>query len=148
MRFGQFWEHVDKSGDCWIWTAGRTGNGYGSFSIDGSHRIPAHRVAYQLAFGTIPNGLWVLHHCDNRLCVNPNHLFLGTRNDNSVDMVAKGRAARGERNVTARLTREQVREIRAKYDTHLSVRELSREYGVCKSEINYIITKKSWYWLL
>lgn len=90
----QFWAKVDKDGPvhptlntcCWLWTGARSTNGYGTFGTG-----YAHRASYELAYGGITNGLWVLHRCDNRPCVNPAHLFLGTHQDNMRDMKEKGR---------------------------------------------------------
>jgi hypothetical protein len=100
----RFWEKVDKlaghrvasmASDCWLWTASLTTVGYGKFAIgkDGRRAIlqDAHRVAWTLTNGEIPDGQWVLHRCDNRRCVRPDHLFLGTATDNNVDMASKGR---------------------------------------------------------
>lgn len=103
-----FWAKVDKSAGadaCWIWTACRDHKGYGQLRIH-SKSILAHRYAYILEHGEIPDGMFVCHHCDNPSCVNPTHLFLGTNTDNVHDMMAKGRnmhitrpetLARGER---------------------------------------------------
>lgn len=86
----RFWSKVDKSGDCWEWTACRTRAGYGQFKSDGRlHR--AHRLAWALTNGPIPEGKHVLHRCDNPGCVNPDHLFLGSHQDNMDDMSNKGR---------------------------------------------------------
>lgn len=93
----RFWAKVDKSGDCWVWTASvfRERLGYGKFqtgSNRGESRVAyAHRVSWELHFGPIPNGLFVCHHCDNPPCVRPDHLFLGTAADNVRDMDRKGR---------------------------------------------------------
>jgi hypothetical protein len=90
----RFWEKVDRRGpdQCWLWTAALTGNGYGVIRLD-THlpRVQAHRASWMLSNGPIPDGLWVLHRCDTPRCVNPAHLFLGTRADNVQDMIAKGR---------------------------------------------------------
>jgi len=96
----RFWEYVDKKGDdeCWLWTGYRTSTGYGMLSI-GKHRdqelrkdMKAHRLSYKIAYGELPDKLFVCHKCDVPLCVNPNHLFLGTQTDNMRDAAMKGRA--------------------------------------------------------
>lgn len=90
-----FWSKVDTTGECWLWLAARIPPyGYGNFggTQDGVRWVKlAHRHAYELAHGPIPEGMWVLHRCDNPPCVRPDHLFLGTHADNMRDMVAKGR---------------------------------------------------------
>jgi hypothetical protein len=89
----RFWEKVEigSDDDCWNWKAAKQPNGYGAFASPIS--LYAHRIAYTLKRGPIPPGTCVLHHCDNKSCVNPNHLFLGTRADNAKDRVRKGRSA-------------------------------------------------------
>ncbi len=129
----RFWSKVDKNGDCWIWTASRSKKGYGRIGL-GSRKegvALAHRVAYELSIGPIPEGLDVLHSCDNPPCCNPGHLFLGTQQDNMADKIAKGRQPRGAENYRAQLTWEQVDEIRKRYVHKRGVAtRLGREFGV------------------
>lgn len=86
----RFWRRVDKSGDCWLWTGGIAANGYGKLSRE-YKKLYAHRVAHELINGPIPDWMHVCHRCDNPKCVNPTHLFLGTRSDNMQDCLKKGR---------------------------------------------------------
>jgi HNH endonuclease len=88
----RFWEKVKKTDGCWEWTARRLPKGYGTIScVDHRTSLCAHRVSWELHNGPIPDGMWVLHHCDNPQCANPDHLFLGTHTQNMRDMLAKGR---------------------------------------------------------
>ena len=86
----RFEQKIDKSGDCWLWTASRNNGGYGLFKLAGK-TTTAHRISYELHVGVIPDGMCVLHTCDVRMCVNPDHLFLGTQTDNMQDKANKGR---------------------------------------------------------
>ena len=134
---------VDLKTKCWLWTAGKFQNGYGNF-WDGKRTQGAHRAAYELFVGAIPEGLCVLHRCDTPACVNPEHLFLGNTADNVADKIAKGRlvVARGERHGNAKLTKEAVLEIRAA--KNVSLGELAAKYLVSRSAIHNIIRKKLW----
>lgn len=85
-----FWSLVAKSDGCWLWQGDRDGKGYGRI-WHGKKREQAHRVAYELTRGQIPDGLFACHHCDNKLCVNPTHIFLGTQADNMQDWTRKGK---------------------------------------------------------
>ena len=125
---------------CWEWQSSRRPDGYGEFRLYRT-TLRAHRVSWRLFNGPIPRGLCVLHHCDNRKCVRPSHLFLGTRPDNMADKIRKGRDLRGEAHPLAKLTEADVLAIRASTGTH---KETAAQYGVSPSRISYIRTRKHW----
>jgi hypothetical protein len=133
----------DPQTGCWLWTGARCRQGYGFIKRKDGAQLRAHRVAYELCCGPISPGLMVCHHCDDPRCVRPAHLFLGTAQINADDMVAKGRSARnlGERNGYARLTREQVLQIREADDTHNS---LAKQFGVSATLIGLIKRRLRW----
>lgn len=124
---------------CWIWTAALGNSGYGHFWAYGRPN-PAHRISYQLFVGPVDD-LHVLHRCDNRLCVNPDHLFLGTIQDNTVDMVSKNRQAKGSRLGAAKLSENQIAAIRA--DTR-SQRKIAADYGVSHTTIGQVKSRTLW----
>ena len=150
----RFWPKVDKSGDCWLWTACLDRKGYGRFGMPERGWIAAHRYAYILANGPIPDGLHVLHRCDNRRCVNPDHLWLGTNADNVADRVAKGRTSRnhvtpeqqvrGERHGMVRLREADVIAIREAVANGVRQCELAARYDVSRPTINLIVKRKNW----
>lgn len=134
---------------CVLWTGHRFQTGYGGLchTRDGESTkyLYAHRVAWELARGPIQRDLFVCHRCDNRLCVNVEHLFLGTQKDNLQDMVAKGRSCCGARNGQSKLSDEKVREIREKYAAGgLTQAELAVQYGVHRTAISKIVTRNDW----
>lgn len=146
---------------CWEWQ-GKLQQGYGMFYFENIRLSPtkmwskillAHRYSWELANGPIEGNLCVLHKCDNRPCVNPDHLFLGTRTDNNVDMVTKKRhkGPKGIRNPKAKLTEKQVKAIRAEHqqlrascNQHTADKELGVKYNVNFSTIRNIVSRKTW----
>lgn len=139
----RFMSKVSVGDDCWIWTAGRFPSGYGAFSLKG-RLYRAHRMAFMLFRGEIPPGLCVCHRCDQPACVNPAHLFLGTNAENSADMVAKHRHAAGVRNGRAKLTEDDVREIRECIREGDSQRHVAQRFGVSQVLVGLIARRKSW----
>jgi hypothetical protein len=144
----RFWSKVDKAGECWLWIGWKDADGYGQISLGGrsGRRVGAHVAAWLLAHGQLP-ALQVLHRCDNPACVRAEHLFLGTQRDNMQDMVRKGRKAvrAGEENPQAKLTEEQIEEVRSSYVPGVvTQRQLSRQYGVSQSTISEIVNHKAW----
>jgi len=151
----KFWKRVDKEKSqtfyngtrCWEWTAGVGSDGYGHAWM-GKKMRGTHRISYELAFGEILNDLHTLHHCDNKLCVNPLHLWIGTNLDNIDDMHSKGRqgAARGEDHPSHKLSDAQVAEIRRLYAWHgiggKDMYQLAREFGVSSGYISDIVNNK------
>ena len=132
--------------ECWLWNAGTSGNGYGSFDLNYKKK-KAHRVSYEHFTGPISEGLNINHTCDNPPCVNPKHLWQGTQKEGMEDMLTKGRGAdrKGEKNNKAKLNDEKVSEIRAKYIPYKYIAKmLSKEYGVCQDLIKKIIRRMFW----
>jgi hypothetical protein len=125
--------------ECWEWSAYTDRDGYGRFSLDGK-KLRAHRVAIRIT-GRDPSGKVVRHTCDNPSCVNPRHLTLGTQADNMRDRDRRNRQPRGQRNGQAKLTPEEVREIR---NSTRPSRELAKIYGVSYSQIRSIKAYRSW----
>jgi hypothetical protein len=163
----QFWSRVNKTESCWLWTgAVFKGIGYGQLTIrEGKKVTPrgAHRISWELNVGPIPDGLFVLHNCpggDNKLCVNPDHLYLGTHQVNMDDAANKGQmpsgkrnglilhpesVVRGERVAVAKLNDELVRGIRSEYDgSRGCISRLSRKYKVDRNRIRLIVDGKAW----
>lgn len=148
-----FTRNILITGDCWIWSAGHSSDGYGK--VRWQNRVMrAHRAAWEIFRGAVPDGLFVLHRCDNPPCVNPNHLFLGTQEDNVRDCLRKGRfrrgirppeSQRGEKNNYSKLTVVKVKEIRTLYrQGGCTLRGLGEAYGVSYGTIDNAIRKKTW----
>jgi hypothetical protein len=149
----RFLARVEKTETCWLWTA-RTGTfGYGVMP-EGGHAgrdLYAHRISYELFHGPIPEGLFVLHRCDNPRCVNPDHLFLGTADDNAKDAARKKRVPSGAQHHTQRpdhkqvkLDQQSVREIRQRYAEGATRPQLSKLYGVTVASIGNVVNGRTW----
>jgi endonuclease YncB( thermonuclease family) len=141
----RFWSKVQKTdgpNDCWLWQGARHDKGYGHFRLHGRVEKAA-RVAWALTRGSIPDGVFVCHCCDNPPCVRPDHLFLGTDDENRADRQSKERQARGERAGRVRLTADAVREIR-RIGRSLSGALLASRFGVGKSTIAAVLRRESW----
>jgi len=144
----RFWEKVDRRGpdECWEWTGGRFPTGYGIFNAGkGALRSTrAHRYSYELAHGPIPVGVFVCHRCDNPPCVNPAHLFAGSRRDNDGDKVRKLRHAHGERHGAACLTDREVALAREKVASGATRAEIASRMGVHPATVAMAVNGRSW----
>jgi hypothetical protein len=157
LRFGsvadRFWLRVNRNGPvpphraeigpCWVWMGSSTRNGYGQISSLG-RKIATHRLSWELAYGQIPSGLQALHRCDNKRCVRPDHLFLGTALDNRHDCIAKNRDNHGERHGNAKLTWATVREMRTRYLRGQTTVEISWRFSADRKQVWEIVTGRRW----
>lgn len=134
---------VDPVNGCHIWNASKTEKGYGRIRFKGSAQR-AHRVAWELANGPIPKGMFVMHSCDNPSCVNTDHLSLGTPRDNTNDMLRKGRSAKGESHSQAKLTANDVSQIRSLRKAGVLIKEIASRFGVSESHISTIMSGRVW----
>jgi HNH endonuclease len=164
----RFWTQVERTETCWLWRGYRNANGYGMIGLSSKNML-AHRLSYEMHFGPIPPGLSCCHHCDNPSCVRPEHLFVGTKADNMQDMVRKGRhwvhtkpellrfgdrnvsrlypetRPRGEQVKLAKVTAEQVKEIRRLYrDEQWKQNALAAVFGISHRTISLIVRYKTW----
>jgi hypothetical protein len=147
-------------GSCWVWTGYRDSKGYGRVGDATGRTVLVHRASYEVHVGSIPDGLCVLHHCDNPPCMNPAHLFLGTRVDNNHDMMRKGRIqrgdthwttrqperiARGPKNGLSKLTPEAVATIRREYAAGgVTHRALAERFGVSRRAVTHVLAGSTW----
>jgi hypothetical protein len=147
----RLWARVDTNGPvvrpelgaCWLWTGAVRRGGYGQIG-DGKRCRSTHVVAWELAVGPVPELLCVLHQCDQRRCVRPSHLFLGTRKDNAVDCKDKGRNCRGERHGAARLTPLRVLWLRARAAEGVPIRQLAARLRVPYATAFYAAKGTNW----
>lgn len=143
----RFWLYVNKTDGCWLWIGANDGrNGYGRIAGDNGERWQAHRASWFIHFGVIPEGLEVCHHCDNRPCVRPDHLFLGTASDNQQDAWRKGRktAKCGALNGMTLLSAADAKTIREWKPRGVPVRELAKHYRVASATIHKILARSHW----
>ncbi len=131
---------------CWILKRSLNGGGYPRI-WDGYRVRVAHRVSYEVFIGAIPNGLYVLHKCDNKRCVNPKHLFTGTQSDNMKDSSKKGRISYGDSHHTSKLNAIKVRQIRGGRAFGFSNYSLAKHHGVHESTIRDVISGRTWKWV-
>lgn len=135
-KHGPVPKHCPELGRCWVWL-GVTRNGYGRCRlICGGKLLSAHRVSWELVKGIIPEGLKVLHKCDNPACVRPFHLFLGTYKDNRLDCLRKGRGSK--------LTLDQVRKIRKLYASGITQVIIAKKFGVTRETVSAIANRRIW----
>ena len=141
----RFWSRVDTSGKCWEWIGRKSPEGYGRF-WDGDKDTTAHRFAYSLVYGAIPDGMFICHHCDNPGCVRTSHLFMGTHSDNMRDSIAKGRHVdnRGERHGLSRLCENDIYEIRRLRSLGIEQKILAKMWRICRPNVSLIVTRKRW----
>jgi len=141
----RFWTKVDVRGpdECWPWQGAKS-HGYGTIWLEGKN-LRAHRMVWELTFGLIPDGFCVCHSCDNGLCVNPAHLFLGTQAENMADMKSKGRSSKGRLSGRAKLTEDQVISIRKEYaQGNITHMELGAKYNVVHRTIGFVTSRETW----
>lgn len=127
---------------CWLWLAGTSAQGYGRIFHDGKPRL-VHRLVYENKFGEIPHGLDALHHCDNPLCINPDHIFIGTQRDNNLDRDRKGRTPKGENHYRAKFDSLQIKVIRS-IGKSITGRSLAKYFNCAESTISEVLSKRLW----
>ncbi len=140
-----FWDNVGKKtpSGCVLWIGKPDSKGYARVHV-GKKSYLASRVSYQLMIGPIPDGLCVLHHCDNPMCINPMHFFLGTRADNNSDKLAKGRQSKGADIFLTKLTEDQVREIRQNAADGIRTGLICAKFDVSPSHVRAVVRRKVW----
>ena len=146
----KFEKKVIRQEGCWDWRGCKINGGYGSIRI-GYPKFYAHRISWMIHYGEIPNGLCVLHKCDNPPCTNPDHLFLGTIKDNNLDAISKNRhqtlGKSGEKNHMSKLTKKQVLCIRDMVSSGAKHKDVAERYGISRSHVSTIVQHTCWSWL-
>ena len=141
-----FWNHVEKTATCWLWTGTKDPNGYGiliSRKLVKS-RMQAHRFSYELHYGPITSGLFVCHRCDNPTCVNPEHFFLGTHSDNMADAKQKGRTPQGSKHWQSKLDEQKVDYIFKLRQTGMTHKAIATELGVTPMTVGRVLRNQAW----
>lgn len=140
----RFLSYVEITDTCWLWTGGLKRRGYGKFSMIPIKSMPAHRASYILFKGEIPEGKCICHQCDNPRCVKPEHLWVGTTQENTQDMVNKGRSLRGEKQNLAKLTKEDVLKIRELGSQGMVQWKIGEMFNLTAGHVNNIIKRRAW----
>jgi hypothetical protein len=149
----RFWDKVEKTENCWFWTAGGRGKGYGAIKVNGK-LYDAHRVVWFLTYGKWPQK-FVLHRCNNRSCVNPDHLYEGTQKENVRDSIVSGtlfdirkaRKLQGEEKSQHKLTTSDVIKLREMYKNGINARILGEKFKILRQTAWKIATGRNWSWL-
>lgn len=140
----KFFHYVKKTNNCWLWTGGCfKKTGYGA-AHKGSKTISAHRLSWEIHNGEIPKSIFVCHSCDNKKCVNPSHLFLGSYLDNIADMVSKGRSLCGEKHSMAKLNNDSVIKIRNLKKNGITFKQLAKLFKINETHVKRIVYRKLW----
>lgn len=142
----RFWHRVAKIPfhECWEWSGTPMTVGYGYIADENGRDSYAHRVSWRLHHGDIPAGMCVLHRCDNRMCVNPDHLFLGTRTENQADAANKGRMPHGEKHWNSVLTQDQALDIIDRIADGIPCSRIAKHLGVSRYAVANLANGKSW----
>ncbi len=138
---------VETDSGCWEFVGGRTGSNYGVLYVGNGTCVSAHRLSYEIEYGPIPKGMFVCHTCDNPPCCNPNHLFVGSLQDNKVDEVSKGRHVYGEKVGNHKLFIDDVKAIRLLIKEGYSLSYIGNKFGVTRQAIYRIKAGLCWEWL-
>jgi len=145
LPIDRFLSKVEKTENCWIWVGGKHRFGYGIFHFDGKCST-AHKFSYIYFNGEVENNLFVCHKCDNPTCVNPNHLFLGTIQENNADCKNKNRHIKGSKSGMSKLNEFQVKQIKNELKNYYKgiQKDLSLKYNISQSQISAIYRNKEW----
>lgn len=143
MKCNFMGSYVIDDKNCWIWRNSNKITGYGIINYQGKAKS-AHRYSYELFKGEIPKNHEICHTCDNRRCVNPEHLFLGSKTENMQDALKKGRFSLGENHYQNKLSEKQVKEIRKEREKGRSYIDIGKEYGISQESVYDIVKRRTW----